>query len=82
MKDRYHFADSMIVKLDKNNAPSRLRFADYSLAKKDTTTAISLYKELAILTPSDPKPFKNLFVLSKAQKKPRSHPVPEELPRA
>ena len=66
MKERLPYADSMIVLLDKNNVPSRLRFADYSLAKKDTTTAMRLYKELAILTPSDPKPFKNLFLLSKA----------------
>jgi hypothetical protein len=67
MNDRLHRADSMIVVLDKNNVPSRLRFAAYSLTRQDTATALRLYKEVAILTPNDPKPFKNLFVLSKAR---------------
>jgi tetratricopeptide (TPR) repeat protein len=65
MKERLPHADSMIVVLDKNNVPSRLRFADYSLIKGDTAMALRLYKELAILTPTDSKPFKNLYLLSK-----------------
>jgi tetratricopeptide (TPR) repeat protein len=65
MKERLPRADSMIVVLDKNNIRSRIRFADYSLAKGDTATALQLYKELAILTPTDPKPFRYLYLLSK-----------------
>ena len=65
LKERLPHADSMIVLLDRNNIPSRVRFADYSLAERDTTSALRLYKELAILTPADSKPFKNLYLLSK-----------------
>jgi tetratricopeptide (TPR) repeat protein len=67
MKEKLPHADSMIVLLDRNNVPSRIRFADYSLAEKDTVTALRLYKELAILTPTDPKPFRNLYQLSTAR---------------
>jgi tetratricopeptide (TPR) repeat protein len=67
MKERLPRADSMIVLLDRNNIPSRVRFADYSLAKGDTTVALRLFKELAILTPADPKPFKHLYQLSKVR---------------
>ncbi|MBN2189081.1 MAG: tetratricopeptide repeat protein, partial [Chitinispirillaceae bacterium] len=64
MRDKLPRADSMIVTLDRNDIPSRVRFADHSLARGDTAAALRLYKELAILTPTDPKPFKNLYLLS------------------
>ena len=67
LQSRLPYADSLTVLVDKNNVPSRLRFADYSLSKHDTATALRLYKELAILTPSDPKPFKSLYLLSKGR---------------
>jgi tetratricopeptide (TPR) repeat protein len=61
-------ADSLIVLADKNNIPSRQRFAEHCLAKKhDTAEAARLYKELAILTPTDAKPFKFLYQYSRAK---------------
>jgi tetratricopeptide (TPR) repeat protein len=67
LKERLPRADSMIVTLDRNNVSSRIRFADHSIASGDTATALRLYKELAILSPTDPKPFRNLYLLSKTR---------------
>jgi tetratricopeptide (TPR) repeat protein len=67
MKGKLPRADSMIVMLDRNNIPSRVRFADHALARGDTAAALRLYKELAILTPTDSKPFRNLYLLSKTR---------------
>jgi tetratricopeptide (TPR) repeat protein len=58
------FADSTIVLLDKNNVPSRTRYGAYALLKGDTTTALRLFKELAILNPKDSRSFKHLYELS------------------
>lgn len=60
-------ADAQIVKLDKKEIASRRRLAEYSLAKKDTTTSFSLLKELAVLTPKDEKVFKLLYQISANQ---------------
>lgn len=60
-------ADAKIVKLDKKNINSRRRLAEYTLAKKDTTTSFELLKELAVLTPKDAKVFKLLYQISANQ---------------
>ncbi|MBD3242623.1 MAG: tetratricopeptide repeat protein [Chitinivibrionales bacterium] len=59
--------DPKIIDLDKKDVPSRQRHAKYSLANKDTKTALTLYKELAILTPNDPEVFKALYEITTSQ---------------
>ena len=61
------FADSTIVLLDKSNVPSRTRYGAYALSKGDTTTALRLFKELAILNPKDSRSFLHLYELSLAR---------------
>lgn len=53
--------DPRIVSLDSTDVPSRQRLAQRKLADGDTTQAYELYRELAILTPSDPSIFKQLY---------------------
>ncbi|MBD3316171.1 MAG: tetratricopeptide repeat protein, partial [Chitinivibrionales bacterium] len=59
--------DPRIIKLDEKHIPSRKRHAEYTLAKKDTATALKLYKELAILEPDEPKTFERLYAISRAK---------------
>lgn len=54
-------ADKKIIGLDKQDVDSRHRLAKYSLLKKDAIAALSIYQELATLTPGDAGVFKNLF---------------------
>ncbi len=53
--------DPKIVSLDSTDVPSRQRLAQRKLADGDTAEAYELYRELAILTPSDPSIFKQLY---------------------
>jgi tetratricopeptide (TPR) repeat protein len=62
--DKLAEADARIVALDAKEVKSRQRYAEYAVGKGDTQTALKLYKELALLTPNDPKPFKNLYEAS------------------
>jgi tetratricopeptide (TPR) repeat protein len=59
--------DPTIIKLDPKNVTSRKRHAEYSLARQDTTTALKLYKELAILDADDPSTFKQLYAIAGAR---------------
>ena len=63
MKDREKLAavDPRIIALDPKDVKSRQRHAEYSLEKNDTKTALGLFKDLAVLTPNDPTPFRNLY---------------------
>ncbi|MFW6253621.1 MAG: tetratricopeptide repeat protein [Chitinivibrionales bacterium] len=60
-------ADEKIVALDKNNVPSRNRLAQHLLSQKKTDKAYELYKEIAVLTPNDPKPFEQLYLIAKSK---------------
>ncbi len=66
--DKLAQADKKLIRLDKKNSESRLRFAQYSLSKGDKGTAYGLFKELASLTPKDASVFKNLYELAKEKK--------------
>ncbi|MCL2219670.1 MAG: tetratricopeptide repeat protein [Chitinispirillia bacterium] len=59
--DKLAAVDVQIVRLDSKEVKSRQRLADYAISKGDTQAAARLYRELAVLTPNDPKPFKNLY---------------------
>ena len=56
--------DPKIIELDAKDVKSRQRHAEWALSKGDTKTALSLFKDLALLTPNDAKPFKNLYEAS------------------
>lgn len=56
--------DKKLIQLDKKNVKSRLRYAKHLMGTGDKTGAYKLYKELALLKPSDPVIFKNLFQIS------------------
>ncbi len=60
--------DPEIIKLDKKNMKSRQRHAAYLMEAKKENSAFPIYKELAILTPDDPKVFKNLYQIALKKK--------------
>ncbi len=60
-------ADKHIVDLDKKDIQSRQRLARYRLTHNDTAAAYKLYKELALLTPKEPEPFKMLYRIAEAR---------------
>ncbi len=66
-KDKLALIDPKIVDLDKKDVSSRRRLIEYALAKGDTAAAFVTLKELALLTPTDPKVFKSLYLLSVAK---------------
>jgi Cytochrome c biogenesis factor len=70
-REKLMAAASHIVDLDKKDIPSRRLLSDYALEKNDQVTAYNLLKELALLTPEDPKVFKHLYEISteRGQKK-------------
>jgi tetratricopeptide (TPR) repeat protein len=70
-KEKLAQSDQKIVDLDKKDVASRRRLVEYSMAKKDSSAAFGLCKELAILTPQDPKVFSYLYQIaySKGNKK-------------
>ncbi|MDG5815121.1 tetratricopeptide repeat protein [Chitinispirillales bacterium ANBcel5] len=55
--------DKKIVELDQGNSESRLRLARYADENNDTETALSMYLDLAELTPEDAEVFRRLFHL-------------------
>lgn len=63
-REKLASVDPQIIALDAKDIKSRQRHAEYSLEKNDTKTALNLFKDLALLTPNDPKPFKNLYEAS------------------
>jgi tetratricopeptide (TPR) repeat protein len=60
-------ADQKIILLDSKNVESRLRYAKYSVVKRDDDAAYKYFRELSVLTPSSPEVFKNLYVLAKGK---------------
>ncbi len=58
-------ADAKIVSLDSKDVSSRHRLAEYSLAKNKADKAYELYKEIAVLTPDDSRPFEQLYKIAK-----------------
>ena len=70
-RDKVVIAAAHIVDLDKKDVPSRRRMVENYLEKKDYASALTLLKELAILTPEDAKVFRHLYQISleKDQKK-------------
>jgi tetratricopeptide (TPR) repeat protein len=56
--------DPKIIELDKKDIVARRRMVEYSLDKKDPTTAYNLLRELAILTPDDAKVFRHLYQIA------------------
>ncbi len=60
-------ADERIVALDKKDAAARHRLASYFLKEKKTDKAYELYKEIAVLTPNDQRPFEELYKIAKAK---------------
>ena len=70
-REKLMVAASHIVDLDKKDIASRRLLSDYSIEKKDETTAFNLLRELAVLAPDDPKVFKHLYQISsdRGQKK-------------
>ncbi|MBN1980950.1 MAG: tetratricopeptide repeat protein [Chitinivibrionales bacterium] len=67
MQERFPFVDSIIIRLDSTDVASRTRFAEHSIQNRDTATAIHIYKELTLLTPSDPRPMRNLYLIAKSR---------------
>ena len=57
-------ADKTIMSLDKNNIPSRVRYARYVMSINDLREALATYKDLMVLTPRDQSIVKNLAELS------------------
>jgi len=57
-------ADKKIAELDKNNIESRQRLGAYWVSQREDVKALSIYKELATLTPQNAEVFKNLFTIS------------------
>lgn len=62
--EKLAIVDPKIIALSRKNVKSRLRHAEYSVAKNDHNTAYTLFKELAVLTPNDAKIFKNLYEIA------------------
>jgi len=60
-------ADAKIVDIDKKDVASRRRLVEFAIAKKDSNSAFNLCKELALLTPQDPKVFKYLYQIAYAK---------------
>ncbi|MFW5774733.1 MAG: tetratricopeptide repeat protein [Chitinivibrionales bacterium] len=60
-------ADEKIVELDKRDVAARHRLAGYLLEKKNDDKAYELYKEIAVLTPNDSRPFEKLYSIAKAK---------------
>jgi tetratricopeptide (TPR) repeat protein len=60
-------ADQKVIALDYKNSDSRLRFAKYSLSRKDEETAYRLFKELSLLSPNNVEVFRNLYMLAKSK---------------
>jgi len=59
--------DKKIIAKDQKAVDSRLRLAEYLMAKNDFDAAFPIYKELAVLTPKDKQVFSRLVEI--AQKK-------------
>ena len=70
--DKLAAADAQVIALDPKDVKSRQRYADYVMAKGESATALKLYKELALLTPNDAKPFKNLYEATRKTASPTS----------
>ncbi|MBN2188638.1 MAG: tetratricopeptide repeat protein, partial [Chitinispirillaceae bacterium] len=57
-------ADKTIMSLDKKDVPSRLRYAKYMMSKNDLREALATYKDLMVLSPTEPAIAKNLAEIS------------------
>ena len=57
-------ADKTIMSLDKNDVPSRVRYAKYAMSTNDLREALATFKDLTVLTPRDPAIAKSLAEIS------------------